>query len=137
MLSFAIQRTSHITRTQRDDCLSQFLWWDNSQDCLEIIREQKTGEQRFAPFFFLKSSITIPCFQCCNSPFPCFILQDWNGGKGSGGSEAEGQGRYGSLLNAGQGECYHHPGQGHTQVFVDSLIPNPVIAELALRTTWL
>ena len=31
--------------------MSQFLWRNNSQDCLEIIREQKTGEQRFAPFF--------------------------------------------------------------------------------------
>ena len=34
-----------------------FLWRDNSQDCLEIIREEKMGEQRFVPFFFSPPNI--------------------------------------------------------------------------------
>ena len=37
-----------------------FLWRDNSQDCFEIIKEQKTEEQRFAPFFLRTSSIEPP-----------------------------------------------------------------------------
>ena len=63
MFWFAIvQLTSQITRIQRNDCLSQFLWRDNSQQCLEITREQKTGEQRFAPFFPLRTPFIIILF---------------------------------------------------------------------------
>ena len=53
MLWFAIQRTSQVTRTQRDDCLSLFLWRDNSQDCLVSV---KILARVWSPFLLLRTS---------------------------------------------------------------------------------